>query len=139
MTTETVTGATGDSDMTTETVTGVTGDSGMTTGKVTGATGDSDMITKETSERIVEIHGVINCIILQGRIAGTDILPSVIGMDIPVNITGEEVGPKITDVRFLPSLKIAATEYEGCRLFSTACRNDISPQSNQPHYPVLQN
>ena len=58
--------------------------------------------TKEISERIVEFAGTTNDIIPQGRIAGTDTLPNVTDIHIPPDLTEEEAGAKLTDVRFFP-------------------------------------
>jgi hypothetical protein len=79
-----------------------TGDTGVTTAEISGVTGDSGEITKGISERIVEIDGIINDIIPQGQIAGTDTLLNVTDMHIPTDLTEEEAGAKLTDVRFFP-------------------------------------
>ncbi len=122
MTTEEISGVTVETDATTEEISKTTGDTGVTTAKISGVigesgtitegisrvTGDSGVITKGISERIVEIDGIINDIIPQGQIAGTDTLLNVTDMHIPADLTEEEDGAKFTDVRFFPV-------YSGCQ------------------------
>jgi hypothetical protein len=80
----------------------IVGGIGVPTKEISRVTGDSGVIIKEISERIVEFAGTTNDIIPQGRIAGTDTLPNVTDIHIPPDLTEEEAGAKLTDVRFFP-------------------------------------
>jgi hypothetical protein len=94
--------------VTTAEISGVIGESGTITEEISRVTGDCGVITKGISERIVEIDGIINDIIPQAQIAGTDTLLNVTDIHIPADLTEEEAGAKFTDVRFFPV-------YSGCQ------------------------
>jgi len=88
-----------DTGVTIEEVSRATRDMGVTNEKASKITGDSDVITRGISERIVEFDRTTKDIIPQGQIIGTDTLLNVTDMDIPADLTGEEAGAKLTDVR----------------------------------------
>ncbi len=110
VTTEKIFRATEDTEVTREEISGVTEDTEVTREEIFRVTGGSGEIIKGISEPIVKFDGITNNIIPHGQIIGSDILPSVTGINIQVDHTKEEARVKLTDVRFLPvEKKTAAT------------------------------
>jgi hypothetical protein len=110
VTREEISGVTGDTEVTREEIFRVTEDTEVTREEIFRVTGGSGEIIKGISEPIVKFDGITNNIIPHGQIIGSDILPSVTGINIQVDHTKEEARVKLTDVRFLPvEKKTAAT------------------------------
>jgi len=91
-----------DTEVTREEIFRVTEDTEVTREEIFRVTGGSGEIIKGISEPIVKFDGITNNIIPHGQIIGSDILPSVTGINIQVDHTKEEARVKLTDVRFLP-------------------------------------
>jgi hypothetical protein len=100
--TEEISEITGGTEVNTEEIFRATEDTEVNTEEIFRATEDTGDIIKRISELIAKLHGITNDIIPHGQIIGSDILPSVTGINIQVDHTEEEAGVMLTDVRFFP-------------------------------------